>query len=588
MNQDETTKNQINEGVWVRLFKAVGLQCLLRHLSSQPIYRIQAVSFLLVALVPVSILALHLYRTAWDNAWHEIREKHQLLAQNLASPIHIYVQDHKDMLAELAADITREAAVPQQQRLQQAMHTALGNLKGFRTLAFVDPLGRTRALARLDRTKPLAPFLFKNESCFQKTLQSGAWAFSNIKPSPVSGNPTLIMSHPVLDHKGKLIGVLIGELGIDLIESLRANIRFGVKGHSAIVDRAGHVVAHPNPQWMVEMRDLSGLPIVQAMMAGKSGVMEFYSPFMKAMMVAGYASVPDIGLGIMVPQPKAEIEEQVYRLLRAHCIWMLFGLFLALVLAVPLVRWITRPINQLAASADQLLKNNFTGTLSTPSLTEPREVVQLHLTLSALVKGFQLSQTRIRELNATLQERVTEATSQLLDANQRLERLALSDHLTSLPNRRYFEEVLTSALHRRKTDQEDLCLILIDIDKFKDINDGYGHAAGDMVIKEVAYLLSSTMRNDDLVARYGGDEFIGQLRCSYEVGLGRARRIRELIEQHRFVWQDQSIQVTVSIGLLHHDGVRDGEMPHLLEAVDKAMYTAKQQGRNQVVEIIYE
>jgi diguanylate cyclase (GGDEF)-like protein len=586
MKQDNNHQSRQKEGLGARLLHACG-KFFTRSWHGQPIYRIQAVSFLLVALVPVSILAMHLYKTAWDNAWREVQEKHQLLAQNLASPIHIYIQDHKDMLAELASVITAEVHGQRREWLRQTLHTALGNLKGFKTLAFIGPQGETQVLARRDKAKRLDPLLFKNESCFLKSSQSVVWALSGIKPSPISGKPTLIMSQPVLDTQGKLIGVLLGEMRIDLIESIRANVRFGKMGHSAIVDNLGHTVAHPNPKWMAEMRDLSDWPIVQAMMAGKTGVMEFYSPFMKSMMVAGYASVPDIGWGIMVPQPKPEIEAQVSGLMRAHFIWMGFGLLLALVLAVPLVRWITRPINRLAASADRLLKNRFTGELSEPTMVEPREVVQLHLALNALVKGFQLSQTEVKQLNATLQERVNEATSQLRDANQRLERLALSDHLTSLPNRRYFEEALTSTLHRRKTDQQDLCLILIDIDKFKDINDHYGHAAGDEVIKEVAYLLSSTMRNDDLIARYGGDEFIGQLRCSYKVGLERARHIHELIEQHRFDWQGQSIQVTVSIGLLHHDGVRGGEMIHLLEAVDKAMYSAKQQGRNQVVEISY-
>lgn len=587
MNQGNKRENQTKQGIFRRLLSVRGISGLSRAWNSPPIYRIQAVSFLLVALVPVSILALHLYRTAWDNAWREVQEKHQLLAQNLASPIHIYIQDHKNMLGELAGVITREGEVNKGSRLRLTLRAALQNLKGFKTLAFVEPSGRTLVLARNDKTGIPNPYLFKNESCFLKTRQSRAWAFSNIKTSPINGRPSLIMSQPVLGRQGRLIGVLLGELRIELIESIRKNVHFGIKGHSAIVDSSGHVVAHPNPKWMAEMRDLSAWPIVQAMMAGKTGVMEFYSPFIKANMVAGYASVPDIGWGIMVPQPRPEIEAQVDRLLRTHVIWTLFGLLLALVLAVPLVRWITRPINQLATSADELLKNNFTGQLPLPAQGEPREVVQLHLILNALVKGFQLAQVEVNELNSTLQQRVTEATSRLLDANQRLERLALSDHLTSLPNRRYFEEILSSALHRRKTDKQSLCLILIDIDKFKVINDHYGHAAGDMVIKEVAYLLSSAMRNDDLVARYGGDEFIGQLRCSYKVGLERARRIRVLVEQHDFTWQGQPIQVTVSIGLLHHDGDHDGEMAQLLEAVDKAMYAAKQQGRNQVMELTY-
>ena len=118
-----------------------------------------------------------------------------------------------------------------------------------------------------------------------------------------------------------MIGVLLGELRTDLIEELRRTIRFGEKGHSAIVDKFGRVIAHPNPKWMEEMHDLSAQDLVQKMMRGESGVTEFYSPFLKEQMVAGYAAVPEIGWGVMVPQPKSEIERQVRALLYAQFGW---------------------------------------------------------------------------------------------------------------------------------------------------------------------------------------------------------------------------------------------------------------------------
>ena len=99
--------------------------------------------------------------------------------------------------------------------------------------------------------------------------------------------------------------LLIGELKIAPIEKLRRGIRFGKGGHSAIVDNHGRVIAHPNPDWMNnDIVDLSNLPIVQKMMAGETGVTEFFSPFKKHDMVAGYTSVAGLGWGIMVPQPK--------------------------------------------------------------------------------------------------------------------------------------------------------------------------------------------------------------------------------------------------------------------------------------------
>ena len=98
-------------------------------------------------------------------------------------------------------------------------------------------------------------------------------------------------------------------------------------------------------------------------MAGKTGVIEFYSPFVRQQMVAGYASVPGIGWGIMVPQPKSEVEEHVAAVIKTQIVWALFGLALAISLGIMLARWITVPLNQLAGSAADLVRNTFEGRL---------------------------------------------------------------------------------------------------------------------------------------------------------------------------------------------------------------------------------
>lgn len=560
------------------------LRRLLCYWYRQPIYRILLLTMLVVALVPVVIIANHLYESAWRNAWREVQEKHRLLAMNLASPIHIYIQSHKDMLAELAAGVARQTRWQRPDTdIRGGLQNAFAHLDGFRMLALLTPSGKVRVLVHRDQRLHTADF--SDESCFRKTRDTARWALSNLKPSPVTGEPTFLMSQPVLSRDKRLLGVLIGELRIELIESLRRNVHFGERGHSAIVDRTGRVIAHPNPAWMAERRDLSSWPIVQAMMAGGTGVMEFYSPFINADMVAGYAAVPDFGWGIMVPQPKSEVAAQVSRLLRIYLLWAGGGLLLALLLAIPLVRWITRPMNRLAEAADDLLQNNLEGNLPASAGLAPMEVTKLHETLYALVRDIQESRREVNHLNTSLQAKVTDATQKLLESNQRLEQLALCDHLTALPNRRFFEETLDSALHRRQTDKQDLCLMLIDIDEFKSINDTHGHAGGDMVIQKVAEILNSVMRSSDLVARYGGDEFIAQLHCDFDTGMEKANRLRQRIEQYPFVWQDRPIPVTVSIGVLHYGPDQAGGMSHLLEAVDRAMYTAKRQGRNQVAGI---
>ena len=557
-----------------------------KRLLSQPVSRLLILCFILIALLPMAFFGYTLYQAAWENAWREINEKHRLLAENLAAPITIYINDHKNFLGATADTIREQSfnnATDEQYRT--SLINTLHRIKGFRSLALVGTDGVTRVIVHADDIKPNARDVFAHEACYLTTRKTGQPALSKIKPSPVNRNPTLIQSQPIKDKQGKLIAVLLGELRIELIDKLRNNIRFGKGGHSAIVDQTGHVIAHPNPQWMEDMHDLSGLPVVQAMMAGKTGVTEFYSPATEEQMVAGYASVPDIGWGVMVPQPKSEIDEQVYALLYSHMLWGIAGLMVAILLVIPLIRGITGPINQLASAAERLSHDDFEGELPETSKNAPREIRQLGAALRNMVSGLQKSKLVVNELNMSMQARVHEATQQLREANARLEQLSQQDHLTELANRRHFENMLAETIDRRVSETGHLCIMLIDVDNFKDINDKYGHAAGDSVLMKVADLLKNAMRPDDLAARYGGDEFVVRMRCDPKVGLSRAQDILSTIEHMHFKWHDDEVHITVSIGLLQWKLDDSVDMETLLSKADAAMYQAKRLGRNKLVEV---
>ncbi|MGD8568835.1 MAG: diguanylate cyclase [Gammaproteobacteria bacterium] len=567
-----------------------------KTIFSQPVQRLLVVGFLLIAFVPVSFLAYKLYQEAWNNAWREINEKHRLLAMNMASPITIYVNDQKNLLGLLADEIGRFHSIlngDQAPIIQKKLDTALKHMEGLRSVSLILPNGLIYALSqRPGDNPPKTKKIFSNETCFLKSRDTGGWALSNIKHSPISGEPTIILSQPIENTDDEVEGVLLAELRIDLIEKLRRNIHFGEKGHSAIVDKTGHVIAHPNPEWMKEIRDLSHLSVVQSMMAGKTGVTEFFSPFVKQQMVAGYTSVPEIGWGIMVPQPKKEVQAQVHRLITSQFRWGGIGLAMALLLAIPLARWITRPINRLAKAAEKLQSNNFYGDI--PAIPEyaPKEIKQLDTGFRNVISGLQQSRSEVNQLNESLQAKVEAATKKLRDANSRLEYLAKSDYLTELANRRHFEKTLNQLLTRPDNRQNPICIMLIDIDNFKDINDRYGHAAGDAVLVQIAPILKMNMRPNDLVARYGGDEFVIQMNCAAEVGMTRAREIRAYLQNYEFDWQGHKIQTTVSIGLLHPRSSHDLEPIHhdietLLQKADMAMYNAKKKGRNTVVQIAY-
>ena len=567
-----------------------------KRLFSQPVQRLLVVGFIVIALVPVGFLAYMLYQEAWNNAWREINEKHRLLAMNLAPPITIYINDHRSLLALLADDLEQHDNVLHVDNfndVQAKLDNALNHMDGLRSLSLIAPDGNIFAVAqRQNQAEPIQTRVFSDEKCFLKSRDTGIWSLSGIKRSPISGDPTIVLSHPIKQKVDTPNAVLLAELRIDLIEQLRKNIHFGEKGHSAIVDSSGHVIAHPNPDWMTEIKDLSHLPIVKLMMDGQTGVTEFYSPFVKQQMVAGYTAVPDIGWGIMVPQPKKEVQAQVNSLIRAQFSWAGIGLILALLLAIPLAHWITRPINRLAKAADKLEENDYYGDIPSISEYAPKEINQLDHGFRKVISGLQQSRAEVNELNKSLQVKIEAATKKLRDANTRLEYLAKSDYLTELANRRHFEKTLNDLLSQQDELSEPICIMLIDIDNFKDINDRYGHAAGDAVLVQIAPILKMNMRPNDLVARYGGDEFVIQMNCAAEVGLSRAREIRTYLQNYEFDWQGHKIKTTVSIGLLHPEQKNGANLVQLdietlLHKADSAMYHAKKKGRNTVVQIAY-
>lgn len=558
----------------------------IRAAFSQPVYRLLLASFLIAALVPMGLLSVHLYHVAWEKTWREVAEKHQLLATNLTSPIHIYINDHQNLLAVLADGmVTLSEADAQEQAYQKPLQHVLDNVPGFSALVVLDNTGTGVAFAQRGEVQVVDVHAYVDHACVRGSLQGAEAGLCDVRISPLNHSLVLQMTQSLRDASGHIIGVLLGELSLVQIEVLRQGIQFGEKGHCAIVGADGHVVAHPNAQWVAQRRDLSAWPIVQALMQGKTGVSEFYSPHAKAHMLAGYATVPDIGWGVMVQQPKSEVTDQVRSLLFSYFLWAGMGLLLALGLAVALVRWITHPLRVLARQAGALEKNGFEGALDVLPQGAPQEVRQLNAALSVLVTGLQRSRREVQKLNEMLQLRVDEATQQLREANTRLQRLANRDYLTALSNRRHFETMLSSNLQRRSADAAPACLMLIDIDKFKTTNDRFGHAGGDAVLKQVAALLEKAMRPNDLAARYGGDEFVAYIHCPAQAAFGRAQQIRLAIESSQIMSQGRPIGVTVSIGLLVFEQGSVSDIEPVLRKVDAAMYEAKRGGRNQVFEV---
>lgn len=169
-----------------------------------------------------------------------------------------------------------------------------------------------------------------------------------------------------------------------------------------------------------------------------------------------------------------------------------------------------------------------------------------------------------------------------------LERKATTDHLTNLSNRRQFEKSLELELERAREYKQKLSLLVIDIDRFKKVNDTFGHTSGDAVLKQLGQLLIEHTRSADIVSRNGGEEFaILLLDCGHHQAMAIAESIRQSVEKYHFALPDgNTIRLTISIGVaVFPDHCDDRDDNDFFEQADRALYEAKNTGRNRVCAI---
>jgi len=191
------------------------------------------------------------------------------------------------------------------------------------------------------------------------------------------------------------------------------------------------------------------------------------------------------------------------------------------------------------------------------------------------------SNEELRRLNLELEERVEQRTHELQQKSNMLERLALTDELTGLPNRRAVEQILHSEVRRRSRYPSPLAVGLIDADHFKDVNSKYHYTGGDQVLISLAKTLSASVRSVDAIGRIGGEEFLVVApQTDYEGARGLAERIRSAAEQMVVHHQGQVIRVTVSVGIavLESDCYLSPEQ--LWHEAAVALSDAKAHGRN--------
>jgi len=211
-------------------------------------------------------------------------------------------------------------------------------------------------------------------------------------------------------------------------------------------------------------------------------------------------------------------------------------------------------------------------------LLQGKELTGIMIVASKKVDAFNQKQIQLFE---TVASQIS-ITLQNVKMFERMKELAIIDELTGIYNRRFFYMAANKEIERSKRYKKALSLILIDIDHYKDVNDHYGHMAGDKVLQKITQYIQKELRSADIFARYGGEEFLILLSdTTGQDAVLVAERIRTTIKNLHVRYNEEEITVTISLGVTQMTAERN-TLQELIAVVDQALYGAKQKGRNRV------
>lgn len=266
-----------------------------------------------------------------------------------------------------------------------------------------------------------------------------------------------------------------------------------------------------------------------------------------------------------------------------------------------LQEWLSRSnalegeFRQATAEFDEKMRDHFAqlrNTLSQNDVEYPVLKTAVSQQLDAVFSTLDLFRQQQKSREQSFEENIAQLTERLQKMESELQvaqvqvqqhrQKAMTDTLTQLPNREAYNTRLNQEFERFKRYGNPLSVVVCDVDFFKRINDGYGHQAGDRVLQIIAKQVKKGVRDTDLVARYGGEEFVVLLpESKKDAALAAAEKIRKLVEACPFHFRGERVQITISCGISEF---KNGDDPvQVFERADKALYRAKEEGRNRCI-----
>lgn len=278
----------------------------------------------------------------------------------------------------------------------------------------------------------------------------------------------------------------------------------------------------------------------------------------------------------------APLERKLARIRRRSIITSVaISIGVAAIVYLVLSLLVLRPVSSMQAMARAFGGGDLEARVA---LQKTDEMGQLAGQLNGMAQQIQEHTSSLELLVQERTHELAEANSKLVDANRQLSRLATTDPLTGLYNRRHFMEQLEFEIRRGARTEHEFSLVLMDVDHFKHYNDTNGHTAGDGLLQRLATLLELNLRSIDLVARYGGEEFVVLLLdTGPEEGLKTAEKLQQVVASQPFPFEETQPagKLTISVGVAFYpQDSRDART--LIDCADQALYRSKADGRDRV------
>ena len=275
-----------------------------------------------------------------------------------------------------------------------------------------------------------------------------------------------------------------------------------------------------------------------------------------------------------------QLDEKIAEITKQSIMLAIAAISASILVAFGMTRQITTPLRDLTSVTTAMSHGDLSTRVKTKSTDE---IGHLAEAFNNMANSIQERESDLRTLANKLEKEVEARTTELREKNIILEEQAITDALTKAHNRRHFFQLAYYSIEHTRRSGEPLSIILLDADHFKSINDTYGHQAGDEILIELVKNCEQVLRKSDVFARYGGEEFIVLMpNTSKETAYITAERLRTMISKEPLKYKEQSIKLTISLGIAGWSGQTELDLDEMITNADKALYAAKQAARNRI------